>query len=403
VSILILLFLTTALSAVMLMVLRSLPRSSGRRTPEVLAWSRANGLAIAALPLYAGRGAIPDLLSIELANLLFLCAPVMMYVGFRRHLDQDVPVRLLGGVVAASTILLAVFHYAADVAAARIALSSVAHGVIYAAIARTLGGRARRAAAAYPRRFARWVALLLALAHAVRACAYAIQYDADVALFDPSLLNLACFALGTLALPALTLGAVMMANADTIARATWAAEHDHLTGAWSRRAFFRLAERERERVARGGGELSLLVFDVDHFKAINDTHGHPVGDQVLADIVLRAATVIRGIDACARLGGEEFAVLLPQTGGEQARHVAERLRHTLEQACVRAAHGLVRYTVSVGIASLLPEESIAALLARADAALYQAKAAGRNRVVDARVVDARVGDARMVDAAERVA
>jgi diguanylate cyclase (GGDEF)-like protein len=391
VSILLLLLVTTALSAVMLMVLRSLPRISGVRTPEVAAWSRANRLAIVALLLYAGRGAIPDMLSIELANLLFLCAPVMMYAGFRRHLELDVPVRLLGATVAASTILLAVFHYAADVTAVRIALSSVAHGAVYAAIVRTLGGRAGRAATSYPRRFAWWVALLLALAHAVRACAYAVQYDADVAIFDASILNVACFALGTLALPVLTLGAVMMVNADTIARATYAAEHDHLTGAWSRRAFFRLAERERERlrVARSGGELSLLVFDVDHFKAINDTHGHPVGDLVLADIVLRTATVIRGIDACARLGGEEFAVLLPQTGGEQALHAAERLRCTLEQACVRGgAHGLVRYTVSVGIATLQREESIAALLARADAALYLAKAAGRNRVVDAQVVDA---------------
>jgi diguanylate cyclase (GGDEF)-like protein len=390
VSILLLLLVTTALSAVMLMVLRSLPRISGVRTPEVAAWSRANGLAIVALLLYAGRGTIPDVLSIELANLLFLCAPVMMYVGFRRHLELRVPVRLLAGTVAVSTILLAVFHYAADVTAVRIALSSVSHCAIYAAIVRTLGGRAGRAAATYPRRFAWWVALLLAVAHAVRAAAYAIQYDADVAIFDASILNLACFALGTLALPVLSMGAVMMVNADTLARATWAAEHDHLTGAWSRRAFFRLAERERERVGRSGGDLSLLVFDVDHFKTINDTHGHPVGDLVLADIVLRTATVIRGVDACARLGGEEFAVLLPQTGAEQALHAAERLRCTLEQACVRGgAHGLVRYTVSVGIATLQREESIAALLARADAALYQAKAAGRNQVVDARVVDAR--------------
>jgi diguanylate cyclase (GGDEF)-like protein len=392
VSVLLLLFVTTALSAVMLMVLRSLPLSGGGRTPDVSAWSRANALAIVALLLYAGRGAIPDLLSIELANLLFLCAPVMMYAGFRRHLEQGVPVRLLAGVVAATTGLLAVFHYATDAMAVRIALTSIAHGAIYAAIVRTLGGPAGRSAASYPRRFAFWVALLLALAHAVRAAAYLAQYDARVTIFDLSILNLGCFALGTLALPVLTMGAVMMASADTIARATWAAEHDHLTGAWSRRAFFRLAEleRERQRVARSSGELSLLVFDVDHFKAINDTHGHPVGDLVLADIVLRTATVIRGVDACARLGGEEFAVLLPQTGGEQARHTAERLRRTLEQACVRGgAHGLVRYTVSIGIATLQPEEPIAALLARADAALYEAKAAGRNRVVDARIGDAR--------------
>jgi diguanylate cyclase (GGDEF)-like protein len=222
-----------------------------------------------------------------------------------------------------------------------------------------------------------------------------------VTIFDGTVLNLVFVTLGTLALPVLTLGAVMMANDAIIRRTTWAAEHDHLTGAWSRRAFFGLGERERERAQRNGHPLSLLVFDVDHFKAVNDTHGHAAGDQVLADIVLRTETVIRSLDVCARLGGEEFAVLLPDTGIDTARVVAERLRAALEQTAERALErtveqaveqalgvgdpaGRVGYTVSIGLAVLQADESLAVLLKRADAALYEAKAGGRNRVCVAR-------------------
>jgi diguanylate cyclase (GGDEF)-like protein len=190
------------------------------------------------------------------------------------------------------------------------------------------------------------------------------------------------FSIGALALPALTLGAVMMANAELIARAQHAADHDHLTGARSRRAFFELAAREQARAQRRGIPLSLLLFDVDHFKRINDTHGHATGDRVLVDIVQRTGAVVRGIDVVARLGGEEFAVLLPDTPADTALLVAGRLRHGLD----RALDG-VGYTVSIGAATLHAGESIDAMLSRADAALYAAKTAGRNAVVDARTMD----------------
>jgi diguanylate cyclase (GGDEF)-like protein len=191
------------------------------------------------------------------------------------------------------------------------------------------------------------------------------------------------FSAGALSLPALTLGAVMMANAGLIARAQHAADHDHLTGARSRRAFFELAAREQARALRRGGPLSLLLFDVDHFKRINDTHGHATGDRVLVDIVRRTGAVVRSIDIVARLGGEEFAVLLPDTGADTALVVAERLRKGLDRALDEAG-----YTVSIGSATLLAGETIEAMLSRADTALYAAKAGGRNVVVDARTVPA---------------
>jgi len=361
----------------MLLVLRSLARAG---VAGIGAWSRANGIAIAGLLLFAGRGILPGILTIETANLLFLCAPALMYAGFLQYLQRPVPRTRLAAWVVASTGLLAVFHGVVDAPPVRIALSSLAHGVLYFAIAWSLRGGAQAHGRDYPRRFATWVAGVLCAVHAARTLVYAAQYGASLSLFDDSVLNVVFFAAGTLALPALTLGAVMMVNADIIKRTTWAADHDHLTGAWSRRAFFALAEREVERVHRGGQPLSVLIFDVDHFKDINDTHGHACGDRVLADIVLRAETVIRSVDTCARLGGEEFAVLLPDTGEETARVVAERLRAALDRGVDAGEAGLVRYTVSIGLATLQAGESLAALLGRADAALYDAKDGGRNRV-----------------------
>jgi len=363
----------------MLLVLRSLARAG---VAGVGAWSCANGVAIAGLLLFAGRGVLPGVLTVEAANLLFLCAPALMYTGFLQYLQRPVPRKRLAAWVAVFTGLLALFHGVVDSMPVRVALSSVAHGVLYAAIARALWRQApaRTHGRDYPRRFATWVAAVLGTLHAARTLLYATQYQATVSLFDDTALNIAFLAAGTLALPALTLGAVMMVNADIIRRTTWAADHDHLTGAWSRRAFFALAEREVERVHRGGQPLSVLIFDVDHFKAINDTHGHACGDRVLAEIVLRAEGMIRSVDACARLGGEEFAVLLPDTGGATAGGVAERLRAALDRAAAAGGAGQPGYTVSIGLATLQDGETLAGLLGRADAALYGAKAAGRNRV-----------------------
>jgi diguanylate cyclase (GGDEF)-like protein len=383
-SALLFLFVTIALSAIMLMVLRSVARNSVAGVRE---WTVANVLAIVALLLFAARGRIADVLSIDVANLLFLGAPALMLAGFERHLGRRAPYRPLVALVATSTVALGIFHYWVDAMAVRVALSSLFHGIVCVAMAWALRPWAHPDQARYPVRFAFGAALTLATAHAVRTVMYAVHHDAHVTLFDASTVNLVCFALGTLALPGLTLGAVMMANAGLIGQARYAAEHDHLTGAWSRRAFFGRAERVHADAVRTGGPLSLLIFDVDHFKAINDTHGHAVGDRVLADLVARTGTVLRG-DACARLGGEEFAVLLPDADADAAVHLADELRRTLERAVVAGAGDApVRYTISVGVASLDDGESLASLLQRADAALYAAKRGGRNRVVDARAAE----------------
>ena len=161
------------------------------------------------------------------------------------------------------------------------------------------------------------------------------------------------------------------------------AHTDALTGVANRRYFHKVAEGELARVRRYGGELSVFMMDLDHFKAINDQHGHHVGDLVLRKVVQVCRETLREEDAIGRVGGEEFAVLLPQTGRQTALEVAERLCHALAAAEVRLDDKPpLRFTASLGVATLAPDDpGMDVVLDRADKALYQAKHAGRNRVI----------------------
>jgi diguanylate cyclase (GGDEF)-like protein len=162
------------------------------------------------------------------------------------------------------------------------------------------------------------------------------------------------------------------------------ADTDALTGALSRRAFRDLATRELSLSRRYRRELGLLTFDLDHFKSVNDTHGHAVGDDVLVRSVDACRTELRTSDSIARLGGEEFAVLLPHTGAAAARDVAERLRRALGAQSFGAGRARFHVSASFGVASTRAGASdLDNLLRRADEALYRAKAKGRDRCVTA--------------------
>jgi len=372
-----LLLVTTGLSGVMLLVLSSLAKSEVAGIRE---WRQANLLAVVALLLFAARGVVPDVLSIELANALYLGTITLIFAGFRRFLGLPVPWRPLAAGALAAIAGIVVFHHIVESAALRIVSVSLYHGAVCFAIGITLRapGEPRLR---YSFTFTRCAALVLGVGHVWRAGFYVIDFYQPYSLLEGSTYNLVFFAIGTLALPALTLGAVMMANARLIAASAHAADHDYLTGAASRRAFFAFAERELARAGRRGSALGLLLVDADHFKRINDTHGHGVGDLVLRDLVERTQQTIRKIDYCARLGGEEFAVLLPDADGRTVLSVAQRLRAALERAPqVGSGAAGVSYTVSIGAAMLQPGEGITSLMARADTALYAAKAGGRNRV-----------------------
>ena len=152
---------------------------------------------------------------------------------------------------------------------------------------------------------------------------------------------------------------------------------DALTGLNNRRAFEHSLAQELALVDRRSTPLSLVIVDVDHFKTINDTHGHAAGDTVLQTIAERLTQCARAIDVVARIGGEEFAVILPNTDAASARGVAERMRAAVENE----AWLTNPLTISLGIATLLKHETASSLFVRADKAMYAAKEGGRNRVV----------------------
>lgn len=157
---------------------------------------------------------------------------------------------------------------------------------------------------------------------------------------------------------------------------------DALTGCATRRYFMQMAHQEFSRCRRYGGALSLLMLDLDYFKKVNDTYGHQVGDLTLRKLAEVCRDVLRLEDLVGRLGGEEFAILLIETGSAKAFEAAERLREAVASAVVFFEEKRsLRFTVSIGVATLeQPDADIDAVLKRADQALYAAKNAGRNRV-----------------------
>jgi two-component system, cell cycle response regulator len=171
---------------------------------------------------------------------------------------------------------------------------------------------------------------------------------------------------------------------------------DVLTGCHNRRYFMNHVRRELKRTRRFGGDLTLLVFDIDHFKHINDRYGHAAGDAVLIEFVRRVQKCLpREFDWCARLGGEEFAVVLPQTDIPGGVVVAEKIRHAIASTPVMVVPGGIECTVSIGITGLSAFAdrdaiTVELILSRADDCLYTSKNSGRDQVtVDAQAARVR--------------
>lgn len=161
------------------------------------------------------------------------------------------------------------------------------------------------------------------------------------------------------------------------------ATRDALTGLENRRSFLASARRLQAQAARSGRPVSVLMLDIDHFKAVNDRRGHAAGDEALCAVASACLSCLRVSDALGRTGGEEFAAVLPDTTVEAAVEVAQRIRARVESLRPLSDDDAFSVTICVGVSSLEPEASdaVARALARADAALYLAKAQGRNRVV----------------------
>lgn len=176
--------------------------------------------------------------------------------------------------------------------------------------------------------------------------------------------------------------AVALSNAETHTQLQRTAALDPLTGCYNRRFGRKRLDEELHRARRGEGLLAVVMFDVDHFKAVNDTYGHPVGDQVLVAVARAARERLREGDVLVRFGGEEFLAILPGASATDAGGLCERIRRAVEDCAVRSGNQVIRCTVSMGYVDLATAGDVDAdgMVTLADAALYEAKRAGRNRV-----------------------
>jgi diguanylate cyclase (GGDEF)-like protein len=371
------------LCVILLLVLLSLRRTG---TPGVKAWCVANELGIVAFTLYAFGRQLPPILSYEAANGAYLGAVAAVLVGYRHFFGQGISLRLTYASVVSALAGITVCHYVFPSFVLRTAIVSVFYSVACMAI----GVAIFRARAAWTSRYAYVfsgvMAFVVAFGQAARGIVQAVLPAAPASLLEPSPWSLTVLSASTFVMPVLTLGPLMIVHSKMIAKYEHAANRDFLTGAWSRRAFWEMAAREIERARRMQRGLTLLTIDVDHFKRINDTYGHAQGDEVLKQMVLAVERRMRSIDYFGRIGGEEFAILMPDTNLEAAAAVAERLRMGLAQdqagmPAMPAAASPRDYTLSMGVAELRPADTFHDLMQRADAALYRAKERGRDQVV----------------------
>lgn len=175
--------------------------------------------------------------------------------------------------------------------------------------------------------------------------------------------------------------AIAIENARLFAEVQTKAITDSLTDLYNRRGLFELGQRELDRLRRFERPLAAIMLDIDYFKEVNDTHSHAIGDQVLKELAARCRAHLREIDILGRYGGEEFAILLPETDQIDAYRVAERIRKHMTETPVQTTHGPISITISLGVAAAAPDTlDLAILLDQADTAMYSAKQTGRNRV-----------------------
>ncbi|WP_211217205.1 GGDEF domain-containing protein [Psychromonas ossibalaenae] len=156
--------------------------------------------------------------------------------------------------------------------------------------------------------------------------------------------------------------------------------HDHLTGLFNRKFFLDQLVQDASRCRRLNWDLGIAMIDADHFKSINDTYGHQTGDDVLKELAERLQATLRTFDSLCRYGGEEFALILPNTTEQQTLQVCERLRECVNKTPIISGGREIPVTVSIGVSFLSRSKSLEEIISEADAALYLAKHNGRNRV-----------------------
>jgi len=366
------LLLTAFVSLLMAIVHFSIKRSYPASVRVPYEWTTSMLIFIVGGLLASSAGRLPVLLSVVAANLTLWLALYIAYVGSQRFFGVQ-PKRWawLTGLGAALLVCLWFTwvepNYMMRLRMATLLMTALCGVHAWLVLRQGLNTFAKRAA---------FFTLLFSAANQLARAVSTFGSTLSTNVLDTSLhhqLYLGACILGFLLTSLCT---VLMASDRLADELKQRAAHDPLTGALTRRHMDELCQAELDRSRRNGHSVALLMMDLDHFKLINDTHGHQTGDEVLVSFVRGTREMMRPSDALGRFGGEEFVAMLPETDLPQARLVAERIRARCAQNGSATAH-----TVSIGLTvSASPSDTMRDMLKRADLALYQAKAQGRNLV-----------------------
>lgn len=367
-------------SGLMAVVLTMLARATPLPVPGLRTWVTGAWLIFVALLLLGLRDWISHLASVTLGNSALILAYIVWLAGTREHFGSRA--RWKGWLVAwgVSTVLVTWFVYGQESFRMRVVIVaglcagiSALHGLVLLRhpnadrFGKSIGVTLT----------ASWL-LILAAVYGLRGLHALALPQGDSGLLTQDAIQIVYTGSFTVCNLMLVIGFATMASDHVRARIEEQAIRDPLTGTLNRKALFECLERERSRSIRTGHAFTLAMIDVDHFKKINDVHGHPVGDQVLIHLCRKVEGLVRPHDVFARYGGEEFAIAMPETSLPAARQAAQRVLGAVAQVDDPSLPG---FTVSIGLAEWSAEDtSVADLVARADSALYLAKANGRNRV-----------------------
>lgn len=348
-------------------------------TPGIGKWAAGNALCGLGVLLILSRAFLPLVLTVVAANTAILAGFCLMLAGVRRFNGNAPlpawPFALLFGLYLP---VLLFFTYARNDVAARTILFCVVNAVLSLLVAReaTLSFRGRS--------LVRWTYAAVLILHALFCLLRAFVVSSMIAPGDflgGGLLVREALLESLVFFFSLSLAFALMLMHRLSEENRSLAEQDPLTGLLNRRFFMALAERERARAARAGSVFSLATLDIDHFKVINDTHGHASGDLALKTVSEKLSNLLRKSDLVGRMGGDEFLVLLPDTPASGARIAVEKILAALRESPIRCDGRTIPLTASAGISwSDCGKEPLDLVLREADAALYESKRAGRDRV-----------------------
>ncbi len=358
-----------------------------RTYPGFGLWTLANLISASGFFFLALRDHAPEYLNIILGNYFAVASNLLCLAGNRKFLGLNVNRQFYYVLIALYAPLMAYFTFFDNNVNSRIIISSLTLGAISASNWFIFSRRVQKNLD-FTYKFARVTYFAFTILILLRA-ALTFAFSQITDFYQPDTLQSAVYLMFVI-FGVLWTFQYMILNNERLQRELQSAQveleklakSDFLTGDNNKRNFLEIGNNEIRRTERFSFSLAVIMFDIDHFKQVNDTHGHAAGDLVLTRVAEICKQNLRAIDVLGRLGGEEFAILLPYTNQISAGKVAEHLRTLIEQAEVEFLSKKIRVTASFGVAELnLADQEIETVIERADALLYQAKRSGRNRVV----------------------